>query len=324
MGVQTAYAQGTPFPVVDLSPIQQMPGAFSGVVVNENWSQLEPSANQYDWSSLDASLGSVTAWNTAHPSDPLGVKLRIFAGRSAPSWVTAQSGTVTIVVHGESVTLGRWWTTPFETAWSTFQHALAARYDANPLVRQVSVSSCSSSTGEPFVISGALISRRNLAAAGWTPTAQEQCLSGALGDYSGWKQTPITFAFNPLPGPGGPSTTFMTEEMTACTTSAADGGPTCIIGNNDLSSVMASATYAAPVVQEISALEEGTPPPGVYFQTSGARLTCATINTGLAYHASSIELWPPRGNYLGFDVIPSATLQRWNAEIIAGARSVSC
>ncbi|MGC8480178.1 MAG: hypothetical protein ACP5PJ_01405 [Acidimicrobiales bacterium] len=85
MGVQSSYALGTPFPVVDLAPLSAAPGAFSGVVVNENWFQLEPGDNQFDWSSLDASLAAVTTWNLAHPADPLGVKLRIFAGRSAPS-----------------------------------------------------------------------------------------------------------------------------------------------------------------------------------------------------------------------------------------------
>ncbi|MGC8480179.1 MAG: hypothetical protein ACP5PJ_01410 [Acidimicrobiales bacterium] len=222
------------------------------------------------------------------------------------------------------MTLGRWWTTPFESAWRGFQQALAARYDANPLVRQVSVSSCSSSTGEPFVVSGAVVSQRNLAAVGWSPAQQAQCLSGALLDYSGWKRTPITFAFNPLPGPSGPNVALMTQEMTACATSASHGGPTCIVGNNDLSPEVDAGRYSAPAINEILALEKGTSPPGVYFQTVGASLSCATINTGLSYGASSIELWPPRGSYLGFGAIPSATLERWNTEIMSGASSVNC
>ena len=324
MGVQTPYQTGQPFPVTDPSTLDAYAGAFSGIVVNETWSQLEPAAGVEKWGPLDESLAAVAAWNAAHPAAPLGVKLRIFAGHSAPSWVTAESGLVTIVVHGRRVTLGRWWTPPFESAWHAFQQALAARYDANPLVRQVSVSSCSSSTGEPFVVSGARISQTNLKAAGWTIQAQEQCLAGALEDYSGWKHTPITFAFNPLPMPSGPDATFMDHEMSACAASASKGDPKCIVGNNDLSPFIADAKYSGPAVAQISKLLAGPNPPLVYFQTSGARVVCQTINTGLSYHASSIELWPPNGNYRGFGSQSARTLSEWNKALITGAISVPC
>jgi len=324
MGVQTPYQTGQPFPVTDPSTLDAYAGAFSGIVVNESWSQLEPTAGIEQWGPLDDSLAAVDNWNKAHPTTPLGVKLRIFAGRSAPGWVTVQSGTVTITVHGRHVAVGRWWTPPFESAWHSFQQALAARYDANPLVRQVSVSSCSSSTGEPFVVSGALISQANLAAAGWTPKAQEQCLAGALSDYSGWRRTPITFAFNALPTPSGPNTTFTDQEMSSCASSAREGGPVCIVGNNDLSPVIAGSKYTGPVVAQISKMRAGPNPPIVYFQTSGPRLVCQTINTGLSYHASSIELWPPNGRYPGFSSQSSTTLSDWNKALIAGASSVTC
>jgi len=323
MGVQTPYQDGQPFPVTDPSTLDNYAGAFNGIVVNESWSQLEPSPGVEQWAPLDQSLAAVAAWNTAHPSTPLGVKLRIFAGRSAPAWVTAQSGTVTIDVHARQVTVGKWWTQPFEAAWHAFQLALAQRYDPNPLVRQVSVSSCSSSTGEPFVVSGAPISQANLMAAGWSPQAQEQCLSGALSDYAGWKHTPITFAFNPIPTSNGPDATYMDQLMTECAASASHGGPECIMGNNDLSPNIAASKYSGPTVAQIQHLQASSTPPTVYFQTVGAALTCQTISTGLSYHARSIEVWPPNGNYLGFSSQSAATLSRWNQAISSGS-TVSC
>jgi len=323
MGVQTPYQTGQPFPVADPSSLGPYAGAFAGIVVNESWSQLEPAPGVERWQPLDQSLAAVAAWNRSHPSTPLGVKLRVFAGRSAPAWVRSRSGTVTVLVHGQLVTIGRWWTPPFEAAWHSFQLALAARYDDDPLVRQVSVSSCSSSTGEPFVVSGAQLSQVNLAKAGWTVTAQEHCLSRALSDYSGWKRTPVTFAFNPLPTSHGPDSSFMVELMRACESSAAHGGPTCIVGNNDLSPEIASAKYSGPAVSEIARLESGAAPPTVYFQTSGARLGCETIATGIGYHARSIELWPPRGAYQGFTVESPATLARWN-RAVRGGELLSC
>ncbi len=323
MGVQTPYQLGQPFPVTDPDSLDGYAGAFSGIVVNESWSQLEPSSGRENWRPLDESLAAVSAWNAAHPSTPLGVKLRIFAGRSAPSWLTAKTKTVTISVHGRLVEVGRWWTPAFESAWHQFEQALAARYDTNPLVRQVSVSSCSSSTGEPFVVSGARLSQRNLRAAGWSPQAQEACLSKALSDYSGWKRTPITFAFNPLPTGHGPDATFMDQLMDACASSARRGGPVCIVGSNDLSPSVASGRFSGPAISQIQKLEMGPDPPGVYFQTVGAEVVCQTIRTGMSYGAQSIELWPPNGRYLGFGAQSLATLLRWNQALKAG-RTLTC
>jgi hypothetical protein len=53
--------------------------AFAGIVVNQTWSQLEPSQGQFDFSTLDASLAAVSAYNTQHPDAPLAVRLRVFA-----------------------------------------------------------------------------------------------------------------------------------------------------------------------------------------------------------------------------------------------------
>lgn len=326
MGVQTPYQTAQPFPTTNPDTLDAYAGAFSGIVVNESWSQLEPSPGVEDWAPLDRSLAAVETWNRAHPTTPLGVKLRIFAGYSAPAWVVSASGAPVQIVTGRkqqrTKAIGRWWTTPFRQAWSAFQHALAARYDTNPLVRQVSVSSCSSSTGEPFVVSGAKSSQAALAAAGWTPLEQEQCLQGALSDYSGWIHTPITFAFNPLITPSGPNASSMESIMKQCAGSHASGGPVCVLGNNDLSTLAPSGRYSAPAYAEIAALEaHNIPPPTVYFQTVGAAVSCADIATGLDYHASSIELWPPNGlHYQGFSAIPKTTLARWNAALTGGTK----
>lgn len=323
MGVQTAYQTGQPFPTADPTTLDAYAGAFNGFVVNESWSQLEPVAGAEQWGPLDQSLAAVAAWNAAHPMTPLGVKLRIFAGRSAPGWLTAQTGTVTIMVRHRTVTVGEWWTPPFESAWHAFQQALAARYDANPLVRQVSVSSCSSSTGEPFVVSGAALSQANLRAAGWTAQAQEQCLSGALSDYSGWKRTPVTFAFNTLPTSSGPDRGFTAQVMQECAASRAAGGPDCVLGNNDLSSVAPSGG-AGLTYREIATLKpQAGSGPDVYFQTVGPPLDCGAMAVATTYHASSVEVWPPNQGYQGFAAVPVRTLASWNVALAAGA-PISC
>lgn len=331
MGYQGPYGKDQPFPPTDPSVLDSYAGAFSGIVVNESWSQLEPTEGVYDWAPLDASLANIAAWNTKHSTTPLAVKLRIFAGQSAPAWVVSMSGpevTTTAGLHtARTVIVGRFWTAPFRQAWSTFQHAMAARYDTDPLIRAVSVSSCSSSTGEPFVVAVARkTSRAALVAAGWTVQAQESCLQGALADYSGWKLTPVTFAFNPLPTGPGSDQTFTNSIMKECTNSSANGGPVCVLGNNALSSQAPSSRGVGQTYAEIATLENGSQSqrPAVYFQTVGAPLDCQAMSVATSYHAGSVEVWPaisPRNK--GFTAIPTTTLAQWNKDLIHGL-PISC
>lgn len=321
MGVQNAYQDGRPFPTTDPSTLDADAGAFSGIVVNEGWSQLEPSPGVEDWAPLDRSLAAVRTWNAEHPSTPLAVKLRIFAGGSAPPWVVRASGPPVTIESGRhrvrTRTMGRWWTAAFRQAWHRFQRALAARYDTNPLVRAVSVSSCSSSTGEPFVVSSRPATQQALRAAGWTVQRQESCLEGALSDYAGWTHTQVTFAFNPLPTPSGPDVAFTAEIMQECAKSETSGGPDCVLGNNDLSAAAPSGKWSGPVYTEIDALlAREHPPPGVYFQTVGAPVDCQSIAVATEHHAGSVELWPPNGGYRGFAAVPLSTLTGWNRALV--------
>ena len=324
MGIQSAYQRGQPFPTTDPGALDAYAGAFGGIVVNESWSQLEPSPGVEQWAPLDRSLAAVQAWNDAHPSTPLGVKLRIFAGYGAPSWVVQQAGPpVTLVTKGGARSVGRWWTTPFRQAWSSFQHAMAARYDPDPLIRAVSVSSCSSITGEPFVISGSVSAQQALTSAGWSPQAQENCLAGALADYSGWVRTPVTFAFNTLGTPSGPDADVTAQLMRSCAASHSHGGPTCVLGNNDLSSEAPSGRQSS-VYSEITSLWAAMPGEvAVYFQTVGAGVDCPAVDVAVAHHAGSVELWPHNHAYLGFSAFPASTLAGWDAALRTG-RAPNC
>jgi len=320
MGVQSAYTLDIPFPTVDTSAITPYAGAFEGIVVNEGWGQLEPSPGHEKWGDLDASLAAVTSWNTAHPSTPVGVKLRIFGGNTAPAWAKSLGGApLTIETKGVSKTFGRWWTQPYAHAWSSFQHALAAKYDGNPLVRAVSVSSCATLTGEPFVMNMTKPAIQTMQAAGWTPEAQQRCLQGAVADYAGWAHTPITFAFNPyrtvVNGVASPDPSVTTDVMGTCARSRAHGGPECVLGNNALSDIAATGR-SAPVYAEIDALWQTTPAHvGVYFQTVSAAVDCASIALAVAHHAASVEVWPPNHHYEGFAAVSAEVLRQWNGAL---------
>jgi hypothetical protein len=335
MGVQTPYLTDQPFPTTDPNMLDADAGAFAGIVVNEAWSELEPTPGREDWAPLDASLAAVQQWNDQHLRSPLEVKLRIFAGASAPAWVVAASGgpvtvdaTVPVGPGRRQVVsreMGRWWTAPFRQAWSDFQHALAARYDGDPLIHAVSVSSCSSLTGEPFIVGTDPTTRANLAAAGWSVQAQEQCLEGALADYSGWQRTPVTFAFNPLATDPGTDEAFTDSIMQACAQSASEGGPDCVLENNDLSATVESERGPSQVYAEIDTLEadDAADPPAVTFQTVGAAASCPMLAVATAHHATSVELWPPHGHLAGFGSVPVGTLSAWNRALQAG-QQITC
>ncbi len=324
MGVQTPYQLDLPFPTVDTSAITPYAGSFAGIVVNETWAQLEPTQGSESWSPLDASLAAVGQWNAAHPSTPVGVKLRIFAGSTAPMWAKTLGGpSVTISTKGVSKTYGAWWTITYRQAWSSFQHAMAARYDSNPLVRAVSVGSCATLTGEPFVMNLTGPAIQLMETAGWTPHAQESCLQGALADYSGWVHTPVDFAFNPyrtvVAGKAVLDQSFTDHVMQTCSDARSHGGPTCVLGNNGLSAT-AAFDRSGPVYAQIDTLWHQTlGHVGVYFQTVGAEVDCGAISVAINHHASGIELWPPNHRDGGFAVIPSSTLSQWNGAVRRGS-----
>ena len=318
-GSEAQYHQGVPYPVVDLTDVAAQSSAFAGIVVNQTWSQLEPSPGQFDFSTLDGSLAAVAAYNKQHVDAPIGVRLRVFAAYAAPDWAKALDGSPIAVPANLPAntggTLGQWWKPDYRSAWAGLQRVLAGRYDTNPLLREVAVSSCSSLTAEPFVIGGEVVALAE--ADGWTPTAQQSCLDGALSDYAPWVHTSVYYPMNPLAG----NQMITTEVMQRCATSAATGGPTCILANNDLSPDSATTGGSAPTYSEINNLRSAnlsTTP--IAFQMNGPNSStyCAAIGVAVSYHAQSVELWPVVSGQPGFTTVPSATLTAWSNALRSG------
>ena len=74
-GVQGPYDASQPFPATPTSELAGYGAAFSGIVVNVTWAQLEPTMGTVDFTPLDASLAAVSTYNSSNPADPLKVKL---------------------------------------------------------------------------------------------------------------------------------------------------------------------------------------------------------------------------------------------------------
>jgi hypothetical protein len=327
---QTPYILRQPFPTVNPSEVAPYAKAFAGIVVNETWAQLEPSRGHLSLAPLRQALAAVLAYNHAHRGHGLSVKLRLWGGFTAPDWAKSLGGKspITFATPTAKGTTGRWWTPAYRAAWSSFLHSLASRYDGNPLIRSVAVSSCATLTAEPFVQSPSLPLHNTLFAAGWSSAAQQRCLQGAFADYSGWKRTSIDYTFNPFvtytPGKaaGTPEPTFTSQVMATCANLHRTTGRTCILSNHAFTATAPTTSRSAPVYAEITALYAQHPTP-VDLQTGPPDNFggCQAIDVAVSYHAQSLELWPPAANpksFKGFTAYPESELQSWTRALRTG------
>jgi len=303
------------FTMDNVSP--EYDGIFGGIVVNATWDALQPTSGAgLDFSTVDAALAQVEAYNAAHPSTPLGTKLRVYGGANAPTWAKAIGGPISIQRNPQGcqsgncpLTIGAIWTPEYIAAWRSFQVALAARYDRNPLVRHVTVTSCGQQTDEPFVPTVDTDSKANLASAGFSDDAQKACLLGAIDDYAPWLFTNVDFTintFSPTSGKGD-ATVFPESVMNACRTKF---GSRCVLGNHALATPLRAADQGV-----YDALEAVGGP--ISFQTEApqgmACLWTQTIAQGVALGAGSVEIWPKK-QLGGFRSLSAANLVQLAAE----------
>jgi hypothetical protein len=188
-------------PVNTLEPLNAKPGIFGGLVVIASWKQLQPTPQSEigDNNVIDQALAQVRAYNERNPDKPLGVKLRVWGGFQAPDWAKQLGGIAIETVYNDKPrVLGRFWSPAYRQAWTRLQQQLAARFDKEPLIKEVAITSCMSYTAEPFYLPMVDSVAAPLGAAGFTWEAYKDCLSGALSDYAPWKQSRLVLSVNPL------------------------------------------------------------------------------------------------------------------------------
>ena len=205
MGNTEFHQQDGGIPDNSLAIIVAHPGVFDGVDINIAWSQLQPEQGPIHTEVLDEALASVRAYNAENPNRPLAVKLRVWGGPNAPSWIKNLGGPPVAILHINQVskvqyplTVGRFWSQEYQQAWRDLQHQLAKKYDADPLVREVSNSSCSTMTSEPFIFPGDAESLNNMRMAGYNDSAMYACLMKSADDYEGWRTTRVEYPFSPF------------------------------------------------------------------------------------------------------------------------------
>ncbi|MEO8668681.1 MAG: hypothetical protein ABI399_09210 [Bauldia sp.] len=295
-------------PVNNLRPLLAKPGIFGGIVIVASWRQLQPTAGAAlaDDTAIDEALRDVQAYNVSNPQRPLAVKLRVWGGFMAPPWAMSLGGLPIAVTHqGKSRLLGRFWTEEYRHAWADFQEMLAARYDEEPLIREVSVTSCMTVTAEPFFLPTEDTVQAPLRGTGLTDAAYRACLSDAVADYAPWQTTRIVLSVNPFRAAAGPAASdpaFTEAVMAACRQSI---GARCVLDNHDLDAAPPAAIL--PIYAAMQRLG-----PAIEFQTFRETPDDfeGTIRKGIALGASAIELWQ---DFQGFPLVADETLKAWAA-----------
>ena len=277
-------------------------GPVTAFVVNVGWDQLQPTAfgplaanNPIDEAILAAS--------TLGPG--MSVKIRLLTGVDSPEWVKALDGgpvSVFSAQDGVGGTIGRFWTADFGRAYDDLWKKLAARYDAVPQIREITVSRCMTVFAETFLRDTSDPSTvSNLLAAGFSVTADQACIQAEIADGAVWMHTRIGVAFNPyqeiLPGGSVRVDEAFTESMMQfCRTQL---GPQCVLENNSIRWPPMAGQYTEMyfAIQRL-----GAP---ISFQTATmARIgsLIATLQWAAGVGADAVEL--PQG----YQATPPATL----------------
>ncbi|MGH8013937.1 MAG: hypothetical protein ACREQ4_15725, partial [Candidatus Binataceae bacterium] len=204
--------------------------------------------------------------------------------------------------------VGLWWTPAYVQAWRDLQRRLARKYDGNPLIDEVAVTSCASNTDEPFISWNAdPATIQTLRQFGYSDAGQQSCLSGAIDDYSGWKKTRIDFPFSQFQNtdedvPPDPKITT-DPEFTVAVMQACYASGHCILSNQALR--YPEYTPDSVVYNEMLALFAQSPSSALIdFQTASPvniGSWCGAIGNGVSSHGLSYEMW---GDYGGFITIP--------------------
>jgi hypothetical protein len=307
------------------------PGIFDGVTVNIKWVQLQPTPDRLDTIAIDAALADVRSYNQRHPQTPLAVKLRIWQGADAPDWIKNLGGPPVAIVHKDKpITIGRYWSPEYRQAWRTFQTKLAEKYDADPLIREVTNTSCSSVTDEPFVMNVSdkdkkekeVEALQDLIKAGFTDAAYRDCLMQSAHDYTGWRTTSIDF---PVGGyrriENGKPVRDRQVDSPIMGAFRQVLGARAILSNHALANQEENqgprgmGSTADLIKQFGPPIEFQTANPKAEWLQGGQLDWESTIRYGISLGASAIEVWDESRKDPGFKGIPPEKLREWSVAL---------
>jgi hypothetical protein len=255
------------------------------------------------------------------------VRLNVEGALLAPDWAKALDGPSVVNYDngaGEVFHMGRFWYADYQAAWTSLQNQLAAIYDTNPLIHEVSNTACSSITDEPFVILGTPLAVGNMKAAGYTDALYLSCLQNSPASYAAWVNTPLHWAFNNFEHlDSGVAVIDQATTNQVIQAWRLASGSMAILANHSLQAGTLGGT-PTPEYGTVSQMY-------VLFSTLGKPINLQmntalqdwtdTMNYGISVGATDIEVWPgTTTGYFQQAVAPDQIL-RWGAQLQANANA---
>src|SRR5882757_1725625 len=318
------------------------PGLFSEIVLNVTWAQLQlEQGGAADPSSvIQDAINAVTAYNSQNGTD-LGIKLRVWGGFTAPDWAKSINGPPIEVTDkgGNPQTIGRFWTADYIDAWTSFQNALAALYDSNPVIRGISNTAGASETDEPFIPPQGGAGQLQTAA-GYTDAAQQLTLRASIADYSQWSTTSLDYTMSLFHTFDGGQENGDANFTLAVLQQARDSARVVQAGNHALNNPWPSADAFIYAQMQADAALDPAAAPGSFQTASPAVLSLLPLSpnppndyptftgaywkwpyavaNGVAANAGDIELWDGPGT-IGFTGLSPSQVQLLAAIVASGS-----
>ncbi|MGI2258934.1 hypothetical protein [Shewanella sp. GXUN23E] len=214
--------QGTPG---DTSDDLLLGHLVDAIMVQAEWRTLEPTEGNLATNNVvDQAIRKVSDWNTAHPNNPLSIKLRVFAGMYSPKWLALNNNGNPIMCstahltnenlcfvnistkNGKNGYIPSYWKSAYATKWQNFHSLMAGRYDSRGLIREVSLGGCAVANDESFWRhkgddtpngNDGVHVIRHLMNKGLTLEKDKNCLKNTqFSAMSAWSKTNIGVAYN--------------------------------------------------------------------------------------------------------------------------------
>jgi hypothetical protein len=136
------------------------PGVWAGAIIGVGWNQIQPGADgcttcldeTITTTAIDTALSNIATYNSTNGTN-VTAKIRVFAGTHTPAWAMySWGGPVDIEDSSNNYQdFPTFWTTGYSSAFNNMVEQLAEKYDMDPRVQEIAITSCSSKTGEPFI-----------------------------------------------------------------------------------------------------------------------------------------------------------------------------
>lgn len=292
-----------------------------GFVVPVLWKDVQPTGpDSFDTTTIDQQL----AFARAHG---LAVRMRVYAGYNSPSWVLERAGSITWQgAAGDpapsSYDIPKFWDSGFQRLFQQFDAKLAAKYDGDPVVREVVPGMCITNFAEPF--QRQFSQKVNIATAsaqGYSDASDQACLKATVSVFKAdWPTTNLALAFNPYQSTvTRPSAADKSDAGAQASIEVPRGiaeycvaqlGARCVVGNNSMKDVSRGRSYDA-----LYAMLQGLHQP-LYIQTaSGAKIQDwqVALQNSVDLGAISIEL------PVGYQQWDKASLAPFDAQLQANA-----